>query len=1187
MDSTTTELPATKLSAQAQSTHPKSSTQNTSQPTSKSSQSAQSAHFAQPLSHPFLVLKASAGSGKTFSLALRFVWLLFRGAKPSEILALTFTNKATKEMQERVQNALKELANPHTLPTSPFLSQLQTMGLSLQEIKANSQKIHQEFLDSTPRICTIDAFFNSILHKFCWYVGLSQDYQMGEDIEEEELFEEFLAILSKNSIADSANIFDRLIRFCFDFDIEFSRVMGHLEVWHNDKIHFNDKFLQEIKSHSIAKTKKELAQVESSILSTLKQLKALLEKGNASQRALNAVQATSVQEFIKKKSWTFLQKDEPREFNFFKTPLKDEAINAEFCKYIAVLKQYLKQYFLLKERVIFVELERILDAFGRAKNLSIRSSKKLSFANCALKVYELLILGEGLNVSAGGIDPQFFYFRMDNTISHILIDEFQDTSPMQYAILQPLIDEIYAGRGRDIRGRVDDRSVFFVGDSKQCIYGFRGSEAGFFDEVISHSPLHTHSLPHNYRSKKSIIDFVNACFGKIFAEQYQNQTLPQNQISQIQDCTTRATTNSFAKNDFDTNGFVCIAQDLSQKSNEAKSSKNISNDFGDSAKLTDSTESTNPADDTSENIVVTQVLESLQTLFLLGVQPNDIAILCFRNDDIFSINEAIKERFRNIKTTPEIKSAFVQKPSVRFILSALKFIQSIKDNHAQDNDATQEKSSKNSADFYVYECLKIAGKKAFDLPQEKQKELLQSYKNTLKECLKKSYQTTSTHFAHSTHFANSANEKIIKPSKCILEIIKSFHIYDKNAQKLLEVSLQIVQTGHSETLSDFIARVESQSITPPKENYAGIRILTIHAAKGLEFPYVILADRLGGERHSPKNFVYDDKVYFVQKNREIVDEGFCLALEVAKNAEKIEKNNVLYVACTRAKDGLIIVPKDDIYKSGDKAGESKSEFANILKPIESSSFLDSSAGIETLKSLKDKATKKPQAKTKEEQKTTNPKILTQMPFGAQNQTLKKESQSLPNVLQNALPNAEKIRFGNALHLALEYALGFGVSDEILRNILQNHFGESIDISRLLVLTHATKENPRFQAFLQKSQNPQQNLAQAQASQESLAQILTQTSQEIPQETSQEILVEVPLFFDGELKRIDLLVREGDRIFVYDYKSGASTKQEYKDEHKKQVSGYVRALKSLYSDYEINGYVAYIRDEIVWESCDNV
>ncbi|ETD23951.1 UvrD-helicase domain-containing protein [Helicobacter macacae] len=1183
MDSTTTELPATKLSAQAQSTHPKSSTQNISQPTSKLSQSTQSAQLAQPLSHPFLALKASAGSGKTFSLALRFVWLLFRGAKPSEILALTFTNKATKEMQERVQNALKELANPHTLPTSPFLSQLQAMGLSLQEIKANSPKIYQEFLDSTPRICTIDAFFNSILHKFCWYVGLSQDYQMGEDIEEEELFEEFLMILSKNSIADSTNIFDRLIRFCFDFDIDFSRVMKHLEVWHNDKIHFNDKFLQEIKSHSIAKTKKELAQVESSILSTLKYLKALLEKGNASQSALNAVQATSAQEFIKEKRWTFLQKDEPREYKNFAKPLKDEAINAEFCKHIAVLKQYLKQYFLLKERVIFVELERILDAFGRAKNLSIRSSKKLSFANCALKVYELLILGEGLNVSAGGIDPQFFYFRMDNTISHILIDEFQDTSPMQYAILEPLIDEIYAGRGRDIRGQVDDRSVFFVGDSKQCIYGFRGSEAGFFDEVISHSPLHTHSLPNNYRSKKSIIDFVNACFGKIFAEQYQNQTLPQNQISQsglskIKDCTTKATTNSFAKNDFDTNGFVCIAQNLSQQSNEAESSpsktKNISNDFGDSAKSTDSTESTNPADDASENIVVTQVLESLQTLFLLGVQPNDIAILCFRNDDIFSINEAIKERFKNIKTTPEIKSAFVQKPSVRFILSALKFIQSIKDNHAQDNDATQEKSSKNLADFYVYECLKIAGKKVFDLPQEKQKELLQSYKNTLKECLKKSYQTTSTHSAHSTHFANSANEKIIKPSKCILEIIKSFHIYDKNGQKLLEVSLQIAQTGHSETLSEFITRVESQSITPPKESYAGIRILTIHAAKGLEFPYVILADRLGGERHSPKNFVYDDKVYFVQKNREIVDEGFRLALEVAKNAEKVEKNNVLYVACTRAKDGLIIVPKDD-----------KSAFEEILKSIESSSFLDSSAEIETLKSLRSKATQKTQAKTKEEQKTTNPKILTQMPFGAQNQTLKKESQSL----LNALPNAEKIRFGNALHLALEYALGFGIGDEILRNILQNHFGENIDISRLLALTRATKENPRFQAFLQKSQNPQQNLAQAQTSQESLAQILTQTSQEIPQENLQEVLqevlVEVPLFFDGELKRIDLLVREGDRIFVYDYKSGAS--QEYKDEHKKQVSGYVRALKSLYSDYEINGYVAYIRDEIVWESCDNV
>lgn len=1137
-------------SALSQPNQSKSSTQPISQPFSKPTQSAQQ---PQPLSHPFLALKASAGSGKTFSLALRFVWLLFRGAKPSEILALTFTNKATKEMQERVQNALKELANPHTLPTSPFLPQLQSMGLSLQEIKANSYKIYQEFLDSTPRICTIDAFFNSILHKFCWYVGLSQDYQMGEEIEENELFEEFLAILSKNG--DSTNIFGRLIRFCFDFDIDFSRVMEHLEVWHNDKIHFNDKFLQEIKSHSIDKTTKELAQVESSILSTLEQLKSLLEKGNASSSALNALQAQNAQEFIKKKSWTFLQKDEPRQYTFFKAPLKDEALNAEFCKHIAALKEHLKQYFLLKERVIFVELERILDAFGRAKNLTMRLNKKLSFANCALKVYELLILGEGLNSSTGGIDPQFFYFRMENTISHILIDEFQDTSPMQYAILRPLIDEIYAGRGRDIRGQIDDRSVFFVGDSKQCIYGFRGSEAGFFDEVISHSPLHTHSLPHNYRSKKSIIDFVNACFGEIFGGQYQNQTLPQipqSQPPKFKDDTQKIATNDFSTNRLATNGFVCVARDLSQKSSEVKSSpsQTISSDFAKS-----------DADDIGESIVVAQVLESLQTLFLLGVQPNDIAILCFRNDDIFSINEAIKECFNDIKTTPEIKSAFVQKPSVRFILSALKFIQSIQENHTQSSDAAQEKHPKNSDDFYVYECLKIAGKKAFDLPQEAQKELLQSYKNTLKECLKKSYQTTSI---HSTHFANSANAKTIKPSKCILEIIKSFHIYDKNAQKLLEVSLQKQYPKHNETLSEFITRIEAQSITPPKEHYAGIRILTIHAAKGLEFPYVILADRLGGQRHSPKNFVYDDKVYFVQKNREIVDEGFRLALELAKNAEKIEKNNVLYVACTRAKDGLIIVPKGDIYKSGDKAGESKSEFANILKSIDSSSFLDRFTELETLKSLQTKATQKPQALTKEDKKTANPKILTQTPFGTQNQTLKRES----HTLQNALPNAEKIRFGNALHLALEYALGFGVGDETLRNILQNRFGENIDISRILSLTHITKENSRFQAFLQKPQNPQEQiLAQAQ--------------------TAQEILVEVPLFFDDELKRIDLLVREGDRIFVYDYKSGASTKQEHKEEHKKQVSGYVSALKSLYSGYEISGYVAYIRDEIVWESCDNV
>ena len=271
-----------------------------------------------PLSQPFLALKASAGSGKTFNLALRYVWLLFNGAKPSEILALTFTNKATKEMQERVLNVLKELANSHTLDTSPFIiSTLANMGLSKKEIQAQASKIYKEFLDSNPKICTIDSFFNEILHKFCWYVGLSQDYKIGEKIEAEVLFEEFLSTLLEHSTTPNAtNIFSTLTRFCVDFDIDFWQIMEHLEEWHNDKIHFNSEFLSKIHSYSKKETKSNLAQAQEAILATLSAMQEVLKKGEISQNGLKALQASSVAEFFKKE-WTFLKKDTPKEYKPF------------------------------------------------------------------------------------------------------------------------------------------------------------------------------------------------------------------------------------------------------------------------------------------------------------------------------------------------------------------------------------------------------------------------------------------------------------------------------------------------------------------------------------------------------------------------------------------------------------------------------------------------------------------------------------------------------------------------------------------------------------------------------------------------------------------------------------------------------------------------------------------------------
>lgn len=117
----------------------------------------------------FLALKASAGSGKTFALAMRYISLLFSGANANEILTLTFTKKAASEMNKRILdnlNALRTNQNAQSL-----ISELEKYGITQAFIAKNIENVYQKFLQANTKITTIDSFLNAILKKFCWYAG--------------------------------------------------------------------------------------------------------------------------------------------------------------------------------------------------------------------------------------------------------------------------------------------------------------------------------------------------------------------------------------------------------------------------------------------------------------------------------------------------------------------------------------------------------------------------------------------------------------------------------------------------------------------------------------------------------------------------------------------------------------------------------------------------------------------------------------------------------------------------------------------------------------------------------------------------------------------------------------------------------------------------------------------------------
>ncbi|EAI0251415.1 AAA family ATPase, partial [Campylobacter jejuni] len=149
---------------------------------------------------PFLALEASAGSGKTFALSVRFVALILKGARINEILALTFTKKAANEMQKRIIETFLNLEKENKTSECNELCKL--LGKDKEELISLRDAKKEEFLRTELKISTFDAFFGKILRVFALNLGLSSDFTMSE--ERLDVREIFLKLLKKDELKDLA-----------------------------------------------------------------------------------------------------------------------------------------------------------------------------------------------------------------------------------------------------------------------------------------------------------------------------------------------------------------------------------------------------------------------------------------------------------------------------------------------------------------------------------------------------------------------------------------------------------------------------------------------------------------------------------------------------------------------------------------------------------------------------------------------------------------------------------------------------------------------------------------------------------------------------------------------------------------------------------------------------------------------
>ncbi|MFX4240819.1 RecB-like helicase [Aliarcobacter butzleri] len=521
----------------------------------------------------YLALKASAGSGKTFALTVRYICLLLLGAKPNEILTLTFTNKAANEMSERIYKTLLTLGDDEA-----YLNAIENeVNLSKEEILGKKNILIKQFSNANLSIFTIDKFVNKILREFCGYIGISDDFEIKND-DIEKLSYEFLKSLNEKD-------FQTLIDLSFyekkKFNSIFELFKTILEKNEDIEVINIDASLIELQKENILK---KAFKIKESILSCT----------NTSNSAKNAVDFETFEDLFGR---TWLEKENFEDYSYFKK-CANESNKNDFFK----LKEELSIYY--KIRAGF-SLNKIFEVYLKFRDFKFEFNKNknyLEFNDISNLVYDLL---------STKIDKDFLYFRLDSNYSHILIDEFQDTSLLQYKILEPLIDEILSG---DV---TKFKTFFYVGDTKQSIYRFRGGKRELFDYVANTNKiLEVEVLNTNYRSCENVINFVNELFLNLPNYEY------------------------FKQESVRANGYVEVVVDTAFEEDEK----------------------------------FVNVAKKIEELLQSGVNFNDIAILTYTNDDVLSLYYYLKQKFPSIKISTEMTSKLINQQNVKAVINAIKYI---------------------------------------------------------------------------------------------------------------------------------------------------------------------------------------------------------------------------------------------------------------------------------------------------------------------------------------------------------------------------------------------------------------------------------------------------------------------------------------------------------------------------------
>lgn len=859
---------------------------------------------------PFTILNASAGSGKTYSLVKSYIKILLAENEPpslfSEIIAMTFTNKASLEMKKRIVEKLDELSNPtlYGQKSEQFAQELsEELSIPSAEIHTRSKKLltgilhrYEEFY-----VMTIDKFNLRLIRSFSLDLDLPNDFEiiLNEDKTIEQVVDNLIGELGKNK-ALTTLIF-KYAKSMLDEDKKWDFRKNLIDFAKMLKQEKNFGIVEQLQQTSFTlkhyeELRKELKQLNDGFIEKCKEFITHFDPDTIDPKTIFNGN-TTLNQYRKIKNYSSLKvelftpifienctngKFEGKNFpeGLIERSLKLDNEHSKVLETFEIYSSFLKNYF----------------------NMALL--KYISEALVELRLDERLIRISEFNKMISELvaqdDAPFIYERLGTKFRHFMLDEFQDTSRLQWLNMIPLIHESLGNNNQNL----------IVGDPKQSIYRFKNGVAEQFVELPKlYNPENNtkitqrseffekmgtvSDLKSNWRSAETIVNFNNQLFELIRSDIPLEQQKFYHSVSQQPESSK--------------NGFISIHS-------------------------TQVTKAIQPADS------FPFILNAIQESEAAGFKRGEICILGIKNKECSEWANLLNNLNYKVVSVDSLSVENDQK--VRFIICYLKL---------RLNQNSQNENKQFAEQYCRIKNLNIDYYQSFFENYTNSKGTISSFFNAQK--------FVNQHFGsvNDLFFSYESLYELIQ--KCfekfgfkelnnpflhhLADMIHSFELKNGPDLKLF--------------LDDFASNDSGKAVQIPESDDA-IKVMTLHKSKGLEFPVVILPTL---------NSKFDKfrSPYFVQTPEFLLYTNLTKTSSIKEvvsmreeevNQQKMDAINLFYVGMTRPVERLYIYNKSVKESFGDIF---HSALLKINPSFQQSASIDWQIGDEKRSEVKDEKIK--------------------------------------------------------------------------------------------------------------------------------------------------------------------------------------------------------------------------------------